>query len=131
MKKGRELGFLPSITGARTINDVWRLFTNWRLVGNSVIDDRRRRRFFAVSGFLFLAFLLHIVCWLRGGVKVQCVFVAVPHNEITCRQQIINGAAIAAIRDAEGVLECGRAESEWETILIATKVEIYGKGNTG
>ena len=106
-----------------------RCFIGWRLVGNSVIDDRRRRRFFAVSGFLFLAFLLHIVCWLRGGVKVQCVFVAVPHNEITCRQQIINGAAIAAVRDAEGVLECGRAERIVELVLVAAQVKIQSEGN--
>ena len=106
-----------------------RCFIGWRLVGNSVIDDRRRRLVLVIRGFLFLALLLHIIRRLRGGVEIQCVFVAVPHNEIPCRQQIINGAAIAAIRDAEGVLECGRAERIVELVLVAAQVKIQTEGN--
>ena len=59
------------------------------------------------------------------------MFVAFSHNEIPCRQQIINGAAIAAIRDAEGVLECGRAERIVELVLVAAQVKIQSEGNAG
>ena len=115
----------------RRVRHIRRCFIGWRLVGNSVIDDRRRRLVLVIRGFLFLALLLHIIRRLRGGVEIQCVFVAVPHNEIPCRQQIINGAAIAAVGDAEGILNCHGAERIVELVLVAAQVKIQSEGNAG
>lgn len=93
------------------------LFIGWRLVAGGIRNDKRRRP----AAFLF-AFLLHIIGWLRRGVKIKGMFIAGPHHQIACRQQIFHGTAITAVRDTQGLLNINGAEGKRELILIAAKI---------
>lgn len=92
-------------------------FIDWRLVAGGIRNDRCRRP----AAFLFV-FLLHIIGWLWRGVKIKGMLVAVPHHQIARRQQIFHGTAIAAVRDAQGLLNINGAEGKMELILIAAKI---------
>ena len=92
-------------------------FIGWRLVAGGIRNDRCRRP----AAFLF-AFFFHIIGWLRRGVKIKGMFIAVPHHQIARRQQILHGTAIAAVRDAQGLLNINGAEGKMELILIAAEI---------
>ena len=58
------------------------------------------------------------------SVEVQCTFVVVPHDKVTCSKQIFNSAAVAAIGYAQAFLDISRAERKRVTILVAAQVEV-------
>ena len=80
--------------------------------------------------FLLVLFF-HIGSRLRRGVKVQGGLFAVPHYQVSRIQQVFHGAAIAAVRDAEGVLEINRAEGKVEVIHVAAQIKIQTERNAG
>ena len=94
----------------------------------SIFTGNGRRA--AAADFLLVLFF-HIRSRLRRSVKVQGGLFAVPHYQVSRTQQVFHGAAIAAVRDAEGVLEIDGAEGKVEVIHVAAQIEIQTERNTG
>lgn len=93
----------------------------------SILTGNGRR---AAADFLLVLFF-HIGRRLRRSVKVHRVLFAIPHHQIARTQQIFHGAAIAAVRDAESMLEIDGAEGKMEVIHVAAQIKIQTERNTG
>ena len=94
----------------------------------SILTGNGRRA--AAADFLLVLFF-HIGSRLRRGIEIHRVLFAVPHYQVSRTQQVFHGAAIAAVRDAEGVLEINRAEGKVEVIHIAAQTKIQTERNAG
>ena len=55
------------------------------------------------------------------------MLVVVPHDEVACRKQILNCAAVAAVGDTKRLLNSHRAKGQMVAILVAAQVEVQAE----
>lgn len=104
------------------INDVRRFFISWWFAGGLINRYRLRARGPVADGGLFLAFRLHIGGGLGRSVEVKGALIVVPHDEVARHQQILNRATVAAVGDAERLLNSNGTEGQMEAVLVAAQI---------